>query len=151
MSAKTPARLASGLLSRKGMAAPSAGPQMRENMVRSLDRPAIVPVGTPPLGRLSPAPVRGKLADRIASEPAAQKRVRVSLRLDEDRHARLKLAATHWDCTLQSIFIQAIDECFERHAPDLQNVTAHLRRHAQVEPGGSASKGNSRRKRSTEG
>ena len=88
MSAKTTARLASGLLSRKGMAAPSAGPQMRENMVRSLDRPAIVPVGTPPLGRLTPDPVCGKLADRIAPEPAAQNRVRVSLRLDEDRHVR---------------------------------------------------------------
>ena len=151
MSAKVPASLSSELLSRKGMAAPSAGPETRVNMVGSLGTQAPGPAAAPPPGRLTPAPVRGKLADWIAPEHTARKRVRVSLRLDEDRHARLKLVATQRDCTLQSIFTQAIDEYFERHAPDLQDVTVRLRTRRQAKPAGAARKGRSRGKRNTEG
>jgi predicted DNA-binding ribbon-helix-helix protein len=80
------------------------------------------------------------MADWVAPDPAppagthgqqdrmAQKRVRVSLRLDSDRHARLKLVATQRNCTLQSLFTEAIDEFFVRHAPDLHGISAHLRR-----------------------
>jgi hypothetical protein len=52
----------------------------------------------------------------------------VSLRLDVDRHTRLKLVATQRNCTLQSLFTVAIDEFFVRHAPDLHGISAHLRR-----------------------
>ncbi len=163
MSTRTPARLHSGLLSRKGMAAPSAGPEARTNLVGSLDAPDAA--GAPPAEttrpqlRQGPAPARSTLADWAAPEPApsagargrlgqvAQKRVRVSLRLDEDRHTRLKLVATQRNCTLQSLFTEAIDEFFIRHAPDLHGISAHLRRGAAA----TASGGKIRRgKRDTE-
>ena len=140
MSSRTPARLSSGLLSRKGMAAPSAGPEARANMVGVPDET------TRPQLRQAPAPARSTLADWITPEPApagargqrgqvAQKRVRVSLRLDEDRHTRLKLVATQRNCTLQSLFTEAIDEFFVRHAPDLHGISAHLRRGAATAGG----------------
>ena len=159
MNAKAPARLFNDLLSRKGMAAPSAGPETRVNMVGSLGAqtpgptpgPAPGPTAPPTPGRLTPAPMRGKLADRIAPEHKAQKRIRVSLRLDEDRHTRLKLVATQRGCTLQSIFTQSIDEYFDRHAPDLKDVTARLRSSRPSKPSGAARKGRSRGKRNTEG
>jgi len=143
MNAKAPARLSNDLLSRKGMAAPSAGPETRVNMVGSL--------GAQDPGRLTPAPMRGKLADWIAPEHKSQKRIRVSLRLDEDRHTRLKLVATQRGCTLQSIFTQSIDDYFDSHAPDLKDVTARLRSSRPSKPSGAARKGRSRGKRNTEG
>ncbi len=159
MSSRTPARLSSGLLSRKGMAAPSAGPEARTNMVESLGVPSAAETTRPRL-RQGPAPARSTLADRVPPETAstagaqrrpgqvAQKRVRVSLRLDEDRHTRLKLVATQRNCTLQSLFTEAIDEFFIRHAPDLHGISAHLRRGAAA----TASGGKIRRgKRDTEG
>ena len=151
MNAKVPARLSNDLLSRKGMAAPSAGPETRVNMVGSLGAQAPGPTMAPPPGRLTPAPMCGKLADWIAPEHKSQKRIRVSLRLDEDRHTRLKLVATQRGCTLQSIFTQSIDEYFDRHAPDLKDVTARLRTRRPSKPSGAARKGRSRGKRNTEG
>ena len=161
MSSRAPARLSSGLLSRKGMAAPSAGPETRANMVGDLGAPDAWPAETTrPQLRQGPAPARSTLADWVAPEPVpaagargqlgqvAQKRVRVSLRLDEDRHTRLKLVATQRNCTLQSLFTEAIDEFFIRHAPDLHGISAHLRRGAAA----TASGGNIRRNnRDTEG
>jgi predicted transcriptional regulator len=146
------------------MAAPSAGPETRANMVGSpLGAPhapsAARETTRPPL-RQVPAPTRSTLADWVAPETApaagarcrpgqvAQKRVRVSLRLDEDRHTRLKLVATQRNCTLQSLFTDAIDEFFIRQAPDLHGISARLRRGAVA----TASSGKIRRDiRDTEG
>ncbi len=139
MSSGTPARLSSGLLSRKGMAAPSAGPDARTNMAETT-RP-----------QPHQAPARSTLADWVAPDPApsdgahsqvAGKRVRVSLRLDKDRHTRLKLVATQRNCTLQSLFTEAIDEFFVRHAPDLHGISAHLHRGtAATASGGESGRG----------
>ncbi len=166
MSAKSPARLSSGLLSRKGMAAPSAGPEARTNMVGSplgtQDSPDAADAPDAETTRPQPRQVlglaRSTLADWVAPDPAAagargrrgqvaQKRVRVSLRLDEDRHTRLKLVATQRNCTLQSLFTEAIDEFFVRHAPDLYGISAHLRRGAAATAGGKTKRG----KRNSEG
>jgi predicted DNA-binding ribbon-helix-helix protein len=161
MSAKSPARLSSGLLSRKGMAAPSAGPEARTNIVGSplgtqgLPDAADAPDAetTWPRPRQVPGLARSTLADWVAPDPAApagargrrgqvaQKRIRVSLRLDEDRHTRLKLVATQRNCTLQSLFTEAIDEFFVRHAPDLYGISAHLRRGAAATAGGKTKRG----------
>ncbi len=156
MSSRTPARLSSELLSRKGTAAPSAGPETRANMIGSPlgapvapgapDAPSAAAETTRPQLRPVPAPARSTLADWVAPETApgtapvagaehrpgqvAQQRVRVSLRLDEDRATRLKLVATQRNCTLQSLFTEAIDEFFIRHASDLHGLSAHLRRGA---------------------
>ncbi len=154
MSSKTPAQLSSGLLSRKGMATPSAGPETRTNMVGSHPpqgaagasgaADAAADENTLPQLRQSPAPSRTTLADWVAPDPVspsgapgrrgrmAQKRIRVSLRLDEDRHTRLKLVATQRNCTLQSLFTESIDEFFIRHAPDLNSISSHLLRGAKA-------------------
>ncbi len=144
MSSRTPARLSSDLLTRKGMAAPSAGPETRANMVGA----PLAAETTRPQPRQGPALARSTLADWVAPQPAsehapqhappgglqgqhdrpARPRVRVSLRLDADRHARLKLVATQRACTLQSLFTEAIDAFFIRHAPDLHGISAQLRR-----------------------
>ncbi|MEE8499287.1 MAG: hypothetical protein V3S27_01845 [Kiloniellales bacterium] len=172
MNSRAPARLSSGLLSRKGMAAPSAGPETRANMVGSAlgapeapeapdapDAPSAVETTRPQL-RQVPAPTHSTLADWVAPETAppagaqyrpgqmVQKRIRVSLRLDEDRHTRLKLVATQRNCTLQSLFTEAIDAFFIHQVPDLHGISAHLRRGAAV----TASGGENRRgKHDTEG
>ena len=67
---------------------------------------------------------------------SAEKRVRVSLRLDVDRHLRMKLVATHLNSTMQSLFTQAIDEYFERHTPDMSDAIALLRIRERGEKGG---------------
>lgn len=138
MNSRSPARLSSGLLSRKGLAAPSAGPETRANMVGTWGDPNVET--TRPQLRQGPAPARSTLADWLTPDPApssstqsqpdriGQKRIRVSLRLDAGRHARLKLVATQRNCTLQSLFTEAIDEFFVRHAPDLHGIAEHLRR-----------------------
>ena len=177
MSSKSPASLSAGLLSRKGMAAPSTGPETRANLVGSpLDAPLDTPLGAPldagcasdatpaettrPRRLQGPAPARSTLADWAARHPApsvgaqdrhdqgARKRVRVSLRLDEERHTRLKLVATQRNCTLQSLFTAAIDEFFTCHAPDLHGISAHLRRNAAATATGGKIKHG---KRSSEG
>ena len=137
MNSRSPAHLSAGLLSRKGMAAPSAGPETRANMVGMLADPDAETIRPQP--RQAPAPARSTLADWVAPEPTPtantqgrqdrmpQKRVRVSLRLDADRHTRLKLVATQRNCTLQTLFTEAIDEFFVRHAPDLHGISRHLR------------------------
>ena len=145
MSAEPSARRLSELLSRKGMASPSAGPETRANMVATLGAPVTTPGSDPDTLQLEttrpelhqePAPARTTLADWAVHDPAVpagtrgevkRTRVRVSLRLDEDRHARLKLAATQRNCTLQSLFTEAIDEFFIRHAPDLNGISARFR------------------------
>ncbi len=186
MSFRTPARLSSELLSRKGAAAPSAGPETRANMVGSPldaavapgapnapDAPSAAAETTRPQLRPVPAPARSTLADWVAPETVpetapgtvpvagaehrpgqvAQQRVRVSLRLDEDRATRLKLVATQRNCTLQSLFTEAIDEFFIRHASDLHGLSAHLRRGAvATSTAATASGGKIRRgKHDTEG
>jgi predicted transcriptional regulator len=139
MSALKPASLTSALLTRKGMASPSAVPASRANMVESMPSQPPLPTETPPSPATpEPTPLRANPPDRIrpkqkagesvpTARRSAEKRVRVSLRLDVDRHLRLKLVATHLNRTMQSVFVQAIDEYFERHTPDMSDAIALLR------------------------
>ncbi len=142
MSALKPTGLTSGLLTRKGMASPSAAPPSHAHMVESKQaRPSPLAETPPSPAAPEPTPLRADLADwtgpgknegeaeeNLPTAPrSAGKRVRVSLRLDVDRHLRMKLVATHLNRTLQSLFTQAIDEYFERHAPDTSDAIALLR------------------------
>ncbi len=154
MSALKPASLTSGLLTRKGMASPSAAPASRANLVESIPGQPPLPAETAP----SPAtpeltPLRADLSDWIGPKKSeseakesvptaprsAEKRVRVSLRLDVGRHLRMKLVATHLNSTMQSLFTQAIDEYFERHIPDMSDAITLLRIHERGEKGGNES------------
>ena len=138
MSALKPARLTGALLTRKGMAAPSAAPATRVNMVGSAPAHR---EPDPPVANLSDwiAPNSGgtETVERASkNKRPSEKRVRVSLRLDGERHVRLKLVATYLNRTLQSIFTQAIDEFFERHAPDTLDVVTLLRIREQAKSSG---------------
>ena len=154
MSALKPASLTSALLTRKGMASPSAAPASRANMVESMQGQRPLPAETPPSSATpEPTPLRANLSDRTGpkkserkageSRPtaprSAEKRVRVSLRLDVDRHLRMKLVATHLSRTMQSVFTQAIDEYFERHNPDMLDAITLLRIRERGEKDGTES------------
>ncbi len=154
MSALKPARLTSALLTRKGMASPNAAPASRANMVESMQGQPPLPAETPPSPATpEPTPLRANLSDRIrptkserkagknlpTAPRSAEKRVRVSLRLDVDRHLRMKLVATHLNSTMQSVFTQAIDEYFERHTPDMLDAITLLRIRERGEKGGNES------------
>jgi hypothetical protein len=151
MSALKPTSLTSALLSRKGMASPSAAPASRANMVESMPGQPPLPAETAPSPATpEPTPLRADLPDWIGPKKSAskakesvptaprsaEKRVRVSLRLDVDRHLRMKLVATHLNSTMQSLFTQAIDEYFERHTPDMSDAIALLRIGERGEKGG---------------
>jgi hypothetical protein len=51
-----------------------------------------------------------------ATDPRS--RARVSLRLDDGRHRRLRLAAIHLDASLQQILTHALDQYLAQVAPD---------------------------------
>ncbi len=126
MSALKPARLTSTLLTRKGLASPSTAP-----LAETPTSPA-TPEPTPLRADLSdwigPRKSESNAKESVPTAPrSAEKRVRVSLRLDMDRHLRMKLVATHLNRTLQSLFTQAIDEYFERHTPDMSDAMTLLR------------------------
>jgi len=73
-------------------------------------------------GPLSFAPKRSEPASLTGTRPnrrTRSDRVRVSLRLDMDHHLRLKLIAAHSRRTLQSVLIEALDDYFDRHTPDV--------------------------------
>ncbi len=150
MSALKPTGLTSGLLTRKGMASPSAAPPSRTHIVESKQaRPSPLDETPPSPATPEPIPLRAGPSDWISESKAeenlptaprsAGKRVRVSLRLDVDRHLRMKLVATHLNRTLQSLFTQSIDEYFERHAPDTSDAMALLRIRKRGEKDGNAS------------
>ncbi|WP_147274928.1 hypothetical protein [Ferruginivarius sediminum] len=89
----TVASLSGQLLARKGTARPSAA----------------VPRGA---GVETSLPSRAPLRVAPPQEPPAAggERARISLRLDPERHRRLRLAAAHLDCSLQDLLIAALDE-----------------------------------------
>jgi hypothetical protein len=67
---------------------------------------------------LTPPPVVTAAAPRPARpEAPAKDRRRLTLRLDPERHMRLKLAAAHLDLSLQDILIAALDAHLAREAP----------------------------------
>jgi len=68
-----------------------------------------------PQKRSEPASLTGSRPNRRSRN----NRVRVSLRLDMDRHLRLKLIAAHSRRTLQSVLIDALDDYFDRCTPDV--------------------------------
>lgn len=155
MSALKPTRLTSALLTRKGLASPSAAPPSRATLVESMQAQPPLPAETPPSPATpEPTPLRANLSDWIGPRESgskakesvptaprsAEKRVRVSLRLDRDRHLRMKLVATHLNRTLQSLFTQAIDEYFERHAPDMLDTVTLLRVRERGEKDGNESR-----------
>ena len=135
MSALKPARLTGALLTRKGKASPSAAPPP------SPATPEPTPLRAVLSDWIGPGKSESKAKESVpTASRSAEKRVRVSLRLDVDRHLRMKLVATHLNRTLQSLFTQATDEFFERHPPDMLDAIILLRIRERGEKDGNESR-----------
>lgn len=121
MTTKEPAaKLTADLLARKGTAAPAGFS-------------AVAIAGRPPMPRATtllrragldaasgPVPAGGG-PDDTGSDGGTDSgdRARVTLRLDEARHLRLKLAAAHLQKSLQEILTVALDRYLEQVAPEI--------------------------------
>ncbi len=91
-----PAKLTSHLLARKGGAAPAA-------------RGAHAPQSTP----------RSASRSRPASARDTGAPARLTLRLDERRHLRLKLTAAHLQQSLQAVLSEALDRYLDQVSPEM--------------------------------
>lgn len=109
----TVASLNARLLARKGDArpAPIEGSESRA-------RPA--PAGPAPAPGTGPTALPG---DPPAGDPRS--RARVSLRLDDARHRRLRLAAIHLDASLQQVLTAALDHYLAQVTPDCPCMDSH--------------------------
>ena len=112
MKTKKAAQLTSGLLASKGDAAPSSA--NRENLGPGNVDQALA--------------FAAEAAEAVSNGAATGKsrrkgRVNLSLRLDADRHRRLKLATIHLGETAQTIMIRALDQYLDQVANDLLAIS----------------------------
>jgi hypothetical protein len=109
--------LTSALLVRKGAAVP-AGYVSLASAVRGQRPTAEEPALEAPLGRVAAV----ASAPRRARRPRTRDpRARISLRLDDQRHLKLKLTAAHLHKKLQDIVIAALDGYLEQIGPAVMN------------------------------
>lgn len=120
MTMSGPAVLSSTLLARKGSAAPTGYTPIRAHDVGTA-RGANEIAGKPPRPSLSVATTDGGPPSRDGE------RARVSVRLDRERHLKLKLTAAHLESSLQDLLIEALDRYLEQLGPEvLRNDCACL-------------------------
>jgi hypothetical protein len=111
------ASLTSALLVRKGRAVP-AGYVSLASAVRGQQPAQEEPALEAPLATVA-APAS---APRRAARPRKRDpRARISLRLDDERHLKLKLTAAHLHKKLQEIVIAALDGYLEQIGPAVMN------------------------------
>lgn len=134
---KRPARLTGALLARKGQAAPAQpAPSIYYPFAESVTE-------EPKSHEAAPLVEAGAIHPRFAAPPAATgkandggkkacgmgsratpptdvggSRAALTLRLDEERHLRLRVFAAHSKRSSQDILTQALDEYLERHSYD---------------------------------
>ena len=112
------ATVSKGILSRKGMAQPmpATAPLVRASASAAIDW-QMVANDRAPLD-LSAARARrwGNRDDR--PDRQVEPRVRISLRLDQQRHAMFKSFCAFVGRTQQGVLVQALDEYFARHGLD---------------------------------
>jgi hypothetical protein len=117
MSKSRPAMLSSALLARKGDAAPTGYTPIRSQEVNA----RIAKTGHP-VSVIKPDFTA--IGDRASAE---SERARVSVRLDPDRHLKLRLTAAHLHNSLQDIMTDALDRYLEQIGPEvLRNDCACL-------------------------
>jgi hypothetical protein len=112
-----PAGLTSDLLARKGQALPTAAPACpRVEIGQSL--PALPAPDKPSSRRASIAVVggaperrsgRARQAYGSGSSGRRDERIALTLRLDRERHRRLRILAARHDCTSQEVIVAALD------------------------------------------
>lgn len=149
-SPKPLASLSSGLLARKGQARPAMRPQGFANLASAGDAlgwndmgdPApVTPIASPPPPVLAerealreeverePEPaaieISAATAARIRRETAHRRKAAFTLRLDEDRHLRLRLASATRNRSAQQIVTEALD-AFIASLPEVETLVAQL-------------------------
>jgi len=108
------ASLTSTLLARKGTAAPSH--------LRAVETvPPPEPGDNVSRGGPASGPQMGVVAGGRSREPHpdASGRIKLSLRLDQARHRRLRLAGAHTGRHLQDILVEAVDRYLDEMGPAL--------------------------------
>lgn len=108
-----PASLTSALLVRKGTAVP-AGYVSLAAAVRSVR-------SEPAEATVTPLDAHAGARRRRQQESVPDARVRISLRLDEERHLKLKLTAAHMQKKLQDVVIAALDGYLDQIGPAVMN------------------------------
>lgn len=120
---KPPAALTASLMAAKG----AAGPAAHVSLPGGLKRKKLAGTAAP-LHRADLPQSWSRPAETAAAAPAPaiarpaldpQGRARVSLRLDPERHLRLKLASAHLGCSIQELLTGALDRYLEVRAPDI--------------------------------
>jgi hypothetical protein len=110
---KHAAALTGSLLARKGNAMPASlgGLPPHPLMPQRVDGWLPPPFPPEPMQprRPAPRPVTEIAAPRTASAELPRRGVKVSLRLDEERHLKLRLAAAHQHRSGQEILLAALD------------------------------------------
>jgi hypothetical protein len=113
MSAQGFAKLTSALIARKGHAVPSGYGSTSTTPAA----PAPIARNSRPVAQ-SPTPVAG-LGKGAQKTTEVAGRVRVSLRINDERHLRLRLTASHMQTTLQDILTQALDNYLDQLGPEV--------------------------------
>lgn len=117
MTMSEPAVLSSAMLARKGAAVPTGYTPLRPYDIdagKGAARFATENTGDPP----PPATTYAAAAIGGPSSTAGR-RARVSVRLDRERHLKLKLTAAHLQRTLQDVITDALDRYLEQLGPEV--------------------------------
>lgn len=101
-----PARLTSHLLARTASALPVGRLAADIDLARALPGPEVAP---PRPRAPEPRDVPPQSDQPRARRPEAADRVKMTVRLDPDRHDRLRILAARRRCTSQDIMIRALD------------------------------------------
>jgi hypothetical protein len=117
MNAPEAASLTSALLVRKGAAVP-AGYVSLAAVVRGVRAPEADDSG---VTTLSEAGKASGARPRRRRQSAVDPRARISLRLDDERHLKLKLTAAHLHKKLQDVVIAALDGYLDQVGPAVMN------------------------------
>ncbi len=112
MSMSRPAVLSSALMARKGAAVPTDYTPIRPQDVNTAGR-ADENAGDPPPIAAVPAVAGG---GPISTD---SERTRVSVRLDRERHLKLRLTAAHLQNSLQDIITDALDRYLAQIGPEI--------------------------------
>jgi hypothetical protein len=122
---RPPARLTGELLARKGEALPATG-MATATLALAPTRPTLVRAG---VAASSDGERRGSRSER--RQPAGRReddRVALTLRLDRERHRRLRIFSARHDCSGQDVIVRALDAYLEGcsdHCACLRGETEH--------------------------
>jgi hypothetical protein len=115
---RPPARLTGELLARKGEALPATG-MATATLALAPTRPTLVRAGV------------AASSDGERRQPAGRReddRVALTLRLDRERHRRLRIFSARHDCSGQDVIVRALDAYLEGcsdHCACLRGETEH--------------------------